>query len=132
MQLSYQLFFEWLKKCVQKPIELWPKYRETKLKSTKKHGKKTRQENPRSPSILPNGKYQVNPALTMRFLISKNVVLIRRFPCVNAKKTWGEFIVFVLLKNASGHLVFQCIFFRFPEGINAVLAGGFPSLNTDG
>ena len=32
----YQLFFEWLRNCVQETIELWPKYRETKLKSTKK------------------------------------------------------------------------------------------------
>ena len=40
----------------------------------------TRQEIPRSPSILPNGEYQVNPALTVRFLISKNVRLIRLTP----------------------------------------------------
>ena len=45
---------------------------------------RSRQENPRSPSILPNGEHQVNPVLTVRFLISKNVQLIRRFPCVNA------------------------------------------------
>ena len=32
----YQLFFEWLRNCVQETIELWPKYRETKLNSTKK------------------------------------------------------------------------------------------------
>ena len=36
MRLSCQLFFEWLRNCVQETIELWPKYRETKLKSTKK------------------------------------------------------------------------------------------------
>ena len=47
-------------------------------------GKETRQENPCSPSILPNGEHQVNPVLTVRFPISKNVRLIRRFPCVNA------------------------------------------------
>ena len=36
------------------------------------------QENPRSPSILPNGEHQVNPVLTVRFLMSKNVRLILR------------------------------------------------------
>ena len=36
MRLSCQLFFEWLRKCVQETIETWSKYRETKLKSTKK------------------------------------------------------------------------------------------------
>ena len=46
--------------------------------------REARQENPRSPSILPNGEHQVNPVLTVRFPISKNVRLIRRFPCVNA------------------------------------------------
>ena len=36
MRLSCQLFFEWLRNCVQETIKLWPKYRETKLKSIKK------------------------------------------------------------------------------------------------
>ena len=51
------------------------------------HALSTRQEKPRSPLILPNGEYQINPGLAVRFLISENVLLIRRFPCVNARKT---------------------------------------------
>ena len=36
MRLSCQMFFEWLRNCVQETIEPSTKYRETKLKSTKK------------------------------------------------------------------------------------------------
>ena len=37
IRLSCQLYFEWLRNCVQETIELWPKYSlETKLKPTKK------------------------------------------------------------------------------------------------
>ena len=45
-----------------------------------------RQENPRSPLILPNGECQEIPVLTTCFVMSENVLLIRRFPCVNARK----------------------------------------------
>ena len=38
----------------------------------------------------------------------------------------------MLLKNTGEHLVFHCVFFRFPERINEVFVGGFPSINTDG
>ena len=46
----------------------------------------SRQENPRSPLILQNRECQEIAVLTTRFPISENRWLIRRFPCVNARK----------------------------------------------
>ena len=42
-----------------------------------------------------------------------------------------KFNVVMLRKNVGEHLVFLFVFFRFPERINAVFVGGFPSLNAD-
>ena len=47
----------------------------------------------------------------------ENMRLIRCFPALNKH---GE------------HFVFRCVFFRFPEQINAIFVGAFPSVNGGG